>query len=75
MLEDQPTHRNVICISDMPHDLHQWVLAEAKRRGKEIGKRYSAALVFQEAVELLKAKLDNNHNSPEEVEQSRMKLG
>jgi len=49
----------------MPQDLHQWVKAEAKRRGKEIGKRYSVALVFQEAVELLKAKL--NHD-PEPVE-------
>ena len=68
MVEEPPTHRNVICISDMPPDLHQWVKTEAKRRGKEIGKRYSVALVFQEAVELLKAKLDNNHTSPEEVE-------
>jgi len=58
--------RNVICISDMPPDLHEWVKAEAKRRGEAIGKRYSVALVFQEAVELLKAKLDN-HASPEEV--------
>jgi len=60
MTEELPTHRNVICISDMPFDLHQWVLAEAKRRGKEIGRRYSAALVFQEAVRELKAKLDDN---------------
>ncbi|MBA7686679.1 hypothetical protein ES703_95132 [subsurface metagenome] len=60
MAEEQPTHRNVICISDMPPDLHQWVLAEAKRRGKEIGKRYSAALVFQEAIRELKTKLENN---------------
>jgi len=58
--------RNVICISDMPPDLHEWVKAEAKRRGEAIGKRYSAALVFKEAVELLKEKLDNNH-SPEEA--------
>ncbi len=67
MVEEQPIHRNVICISDMPLDLHQWVKTEARRRAKEIGKRYSVALVFQEAVELLKTKLDNNHNSPEEV--------
>lgn len=60
--------RNVICISDMPPNLHQWVKDEAKRRGREIGKRYSVALVFQEAVELLKAKTKNNHDSPEEVE-------
>jgi len=58
-------HRNVICISDMPPDLHQWVKEEAERRGKETGKRYSVALVFQEAVQLLKAKLD--HAEPEEV--------
>ena len=63
MAEEQPIHRNVICISDMPPDLHQWVLAEAKRRGKEAGKRYSAALVFQEAVRELKAKL--NHEPAE----------
>ena len=59
MVEEQPRHRNVICISDMPPDLHQWVKDEAKRRGKEIGKRYSVALVFQEAVVLLKTKLEN----------------
>ncbi|MBA7652327.1 hypothetical protein ES703_60157 [subsurface metagenome] len=62
-----PTHRNVICISDMPPDLHRWVKDEAKRRGHEIGKRYSVALVFQEAVELLKVKLENNHAEPVEV--------
>ncbi len=67
MPEELPTHRNVICISDMPPDLHQWVKAEAKRRAEAIGKRYSVALVFQEAVELLKAKLDNNHAKPVEV--------
>lgn len=66
-MAENPPHRNVICISDMPQDLHQWVLSEAKRRGKEIGKRYSAALVFQEAVRELKAKLDHNHADPEEV--------
>ncbi|MBA7685186.1 hypothetical protein ES703_93604 [subsurface metagenome] len=64
---EQPTHRNVICISDMPLDLHQWVKDEAKRRGEAIGKRYSVALVFQEAVVLLKAKIENNHVSPVEV--------
>ena len=67
MAEEQPTHRNVICISDMPPDLHRWVKVEAKRRGKEIGKRYSVALVFQEAIELLKAKLDHNQTEPVEV--------
>jgi len=67
MPEEQPTHRNVICISDMPPDLHQWVKAEAKRRGKEIGKRYAVALVFREAIELLKARLENNHAKPVEV--------
>ncbi|GAH72184.1 unnamed protein product, partial [marine sediment metagenome] len=40
---------------------------EARRRGKEIGKRYSVALVFQEAIRELKAKLDNNHAKPVEV--------
>ncbi|MBA7692850.1 hypothetical protein ES703_101419 [subsurface metagenome] len=67
MAEEYPTHRNVICISHMPPDLHQWVRREAKRRAKASGKRYADALVYQEAVELLKAKLDNNHASPEEV--------
>jgi len=67
MVENQPTHRNVICISDMPPDLHQWVKAEAKRRGEAIGKRYAVALVFQEAIELLKAKLENDHAKPVEV--------
>ena len=65
MSEDYP-YRNVICISDMPPDLHQWVKDEAKRRGQEIGKRYSVALVFQEAIRELKAKLDN-HTEPVEA--------
>jgi len=51
----------------MPPDLHQWVKAEAKRRGEAIGKRYAVALVFQEAIELLKAKLENDHAKPVEV--------
>ena len=59
--------RNVICISDMPPDLHEWVKTEAKRRGVEIGRRYSVALVFQEAIILLKAKLANGHDVPVEV--------
>ena len=67
MVEPQPTHRNVICISHMPPDLHDWIKAEAKRRGKSIGKRYAVALVFQEAIELLKAKLENDHAKPVEV--------
>ena len=66
-MPEEATHRNVICISDMPPDLHEWVLAEAKRRGREIGKRYSAALVFQEAIRELKAKLDHNQAPPAEV--------
>jgi len=59
--------RNVICISDMPPELHDWVKSEAKRRANEAGRRYSVALVFKEAVELLKAKLENNHDQPAEV--------
>ncbi|HUV51651.1 MAG TPA: hypothetical protein VMW64_01075 [Dehalococcoidia bacterium] len=59
--------RNVICISDMPPDLHDWVKSEAKRRADKVGRRYSVALVFQEAVELLKAKLENNHAAPKEA--------
>jgi len=65
--EEYPTHRNVICISDMPPELHHWVKAEAKRRGAAIGKRYAVALVFQEAIELLRAKLENDHAEPVEV--------
>lgn len=59
--------RNVICISDFPPDLHDWVKEEAKRRGKDTGRRYAVALVFQEAVRALKAKLENNHAKPAEV--------
>ncbi|KKM78277.1 hypothetical protein LCGC14_1361570 [marine sediment metagenome] len=52
--------RNVICISDFPLALHEWVKEEAKRRGEGTGRRYAVALVFQEAVRDLKAKLDNH---------------
>ena len=60
--------RNVICISDMPPDLQFWVKVEAKRRATASGKRYAEALVYQEAVRELKAKLDHNH---EEVGQGK----
>jgi len=57
--------RNVICISDMPSDLQQWVKEEAKRRAEAAGKkRYAEALVYQEAVRLLKAKQEGNHSEP-----------
>lgn len=59
--------RNVICISDMPPELQNWVKEEAKRRAAASGKRYAEALVYQEAVRELKAKLDNNHAEPVEV--------
>lgn len=59
--------RNVICISDFPPELHDWVKEEAKRRGEAIGRRYAVALVFQEAVRDLKVKLENNHAEPVEV--------
>jgi len=59
--------RNVICISDFPPDLHEWVKDEAKRRGEATGRRYAVALVFQEAVRDLKEKLDENHADPVEV--------
>jgi len=59
--------RNVICISDFPPELHDWVKEEAKRRGEGTGRRYAVALVFQEAVRNLKAKLENNHAKPGEV--------
>lgn len=68
MSELNPTHRNVICISDMPPDIHQWVKDEAKRRAKQKGGRYAVALVYLEAVELLKTKLENDSNGAEEVE-------
>jgi len=59
--------RNVICISDMPPDLQFWVKVEAKRRATASGKRYAEALVYQEAVRELKAKLNHNSAKPEEV--------
>lgn len=59
--------RNVICISDMPLDLKNWVKEEAKRRASATGKRYAEALVYQEAVRELKAKLENNHAESVEV--------
>ena len=59
--------RNVICISDFPPYLHDWVKEEAKRRAEEAGRRYAVALVFQEAVIDLKAKLQNNHSKQAEV--------
>jgi len=59
--------RNVICISDFPEELHDWVKEEAKRRGEGTGRRYAVALVFQEAVRNLRSKLENNGGKPGEV--------
>jgi len=52
--------RNVVTLSDIPKDLHDWLKKEATRRSKSSGKRVGISQVVTQAVSELK-KRDDNH--------------
>ena len=50
--------RNVITLSDIPRDLHDWLRKEAALRSKQAGKRVGIYQVVIQAVRELKAKTE-----------------
>jgi hypothetical protein len=42
--------RNVVTLSDIPKDLHDWLKKEAARRSKSSGKRVGISQVVAQAV-------------------------
>ena len=52
--------RNVVTLSDIPKDLHDWLKKEAARRSKSSGKRVGISQVVTQAVRELKGKVDNH---------------
>lgn len=50
--------RNVITLSDIPKDLHDWLKKEAARRSRQSGKRVGIYQVVIQAVEELKGKIE-----------------
>lgn len=50
--------RNVITLSDIPKDLHDWLKLEAARRSKQSGKRVGIYQVVIQAIKELKARIE-----------------
>ncbi|MFB0520084.1 MAG: hypothetical protein ACETWD_01495 [Desulfatiglandales bacterium] len=50
--------RNVITLSDIPKDLHDWLKKEAARRSRQSGKRVGIYQVVIQAVQELKEKIE-----------------
>lgn len=51
--------RNVVTLSDIPKDLHDWLKAEAARRSKLSGKRVGISQLVTQAVREYKGKREN----------------
>lgn len=51
--------RNIVCISDLPPDAHEWAKTHAKVLTKERGKRTTMSDVVVEALTLLKQRYDD----------------
>lgn len=51
--------RNVVTLSDIPKELHDWLRKEAARRSKSSGKRVGISQVVTQAVRELKGKVEN----------------
>lgn len=50
--------RNVITLSDIPKDLHDWLKLEAARRSKQSGKRVGIYQVVIQAIKELKSRIE-----------------
>lgn len=59
--------RNVVTLSDIPPDMHQWLKDEAERQSEKTGKRCALYQVVVQAVEKYRAELEGNHNGQPEV--------
>jgi len=52
--------RNVVTLSDIPKDLHDWLKMEAARRSKLSGKRVGISQVVAQAVREFRERVDNH---------------
>lgn len=59
--------RNVVTLSDIPPDMHQWLKDEAERQSEKTGKRCAIYQVVVQAIEKYRAELEGNHNGQPEV--------
>lgn len=59
--------RNVVTLSNVPPDMHDWLKQEAARQAKKTGKRVGLYQVVMQAVEKYRADLENNPASGKEV--------
>ena len=50
--------RNVITLSDIPKDLHDWLKSEAARRSKDSGKRIGLYQIVNQAIKELKTRTE-----------------
>ena len=50
--------RNVITLSDIPKELHDWLKREAARRSKQSGKRVGIYRIVIQAIKELKARIE-----------------
>ncbi len=57
--------RNVVTLSDVPPDLHQWFREEAHRRSDKAGKRVGICSIVVEAMMEHKARLEKDGGQDE----------
>ncbi len=59
--------RNVVTLSDVPQDVHDWLKQEAARQSEKTGKRVGLYQVVLQAINKYRADLENNHSSEKEA--------
>ena len=59
--------RNVVTLSDIPPDMHQWLKDEAERQSEKTGKRVGIYQVVVQAIEKYRAELEGSYNGRQEV--------
>lgn len=59
--------RNVVTLSNIPRELHDWLKQEAVRLSEKTGKRTGLYQVVLLAIERYRASVENNPSGGEEV--------
>lgn len=59
--------RNVVTLSNIPPDMHDWLKQEAARQAEKTGKRVGLYQVVMQAIEKYRADLEKNPDSEKEV--------
>lgn len=57
--------RNVVTLSNIPLDLHQWLRDEAQRESEKAGKRVPIYTIVIKAVEQYRDNAENHHPEKE----------